>query len=183
MQEAEPALYLYHLDADGHGQTGVAACYSLAEYDSDVIKKHERTRKDKEDDRTRHIVELRAQTGPVFLAHRPDARIDDLARRVRTNGEPLVDFTALDGVRHAIWRVERGPGAGSSSRRSTPSMRSTSPTGIIAPRAPRARAKPFAIQTKRISFSPWRFRRISCDSSVQPRCPRSERDDAGALSR
>ena len=50
----------------------MAACYSLAEYDSDVIKKHERTRKDKEDDRTRHIVELRAQTGPVFLAHRPN---------------------------------------------------------------------------------------------------------------
>jgi uncharacterized protein (DUF1015 family) len=106
MQEAAPALYLYHLDSDGHGQTGIAACYSLAEYDSDVIKKHERTRKDKEDDRTRHIVELRAQTGPVFLAHRPVSRIDELARRVRRNREPLVDVTALDGVRHAIWRVD-----------------------------------------------------------------------------
>jgi len=106
MHEAEPALYLYHLDADGHGQTGIAACYSLAEYDGNVIKKHERTRKDKEDDRTRHLVELRAQTGPVFLAHRPVSRIDELARRVRTNREPLIDFTALDGVRHAIWRVE-----------------------------------------------------------------------------
>src|SRR4030095_3491274 len=84
MQEAAPALYLYHLDSDGHGQTGIAACYSLAEDDSDVIKKHERTRKDKEDDRTRHIVELRAQTGPVFLAYRPVSRIDELARRVRT---------------------------------------------------------------------------------------------------
>jgi uncharacterized protein (DUF1015 family) len=104
--EAEPTLYLYHLDADGHGQTGVAACYSLADYDRDVIKKHERTRKDKEDDRTRHIVELRAQTGPVFLAHRPNAEVDELARRIRSTDEPLVDFTALDGVRHAIWRVE-----------------------------------------------------------------------------
>ena len=106
VEEAEPSLYLYHLDADGHGQTGVAACYSLAEYDSNVIKKHERTRKDKEDDRTRHIVELRAQTGPVFLAHRPNAQIDELSRRMRSTDEPLIDFTALDGVRHAIWRVD-----------------------------------------------------------------------------
>ena len=106
VEEAEPTVYLYHLDADGHGQTGVAACYSLAEYDRDVIKKHERTRKDKEDDRTRHMVELRAQTGPVFLAHRPNAQVDELARRIRSTDDPLVDFTALDGVRHAIWQVE-----------------------------------------------------------------------------
>jgi uncharacterized protein (DUF1015 family) len=106
VEEAEPTVYLYHLDADGHGQTGVAACYSLAEYDRDVIKKHERTRKDKEDDRTRHMVELRAQTGPVFLAHRPNAQVDELARRIRSTDDPLVDFKALDGVRHAIWQVE-----------------------------------------------------------------------------
>jgi uncharacterized protein (DUF1015 family) len=106
VQEPQPSLYLYHLDYQGHGQTGVAACYSLAEYDAGVIKKHERTREDKEDDRTRHMVELRAQTGPVFLAHRPNARIDEIARRVRRTGDPLVDFTALDGVRHAIWQVD-----------------------------------------------------------------------------
>src|SRR5688572_17659787 len=105
VQDATPTLYLYHLEAGGHGQTGVAACYSLAEYDSNVIKKHERTRKDKEDDRTRHIVDLRAQTGPVFLAHRPNPAIDQLSQRVRA-GEPLVDFTAVDGVRHAIWKVD-----------------------------------------------------------------------------
>ena len=107
LQESEPALYLYHLDADGHGQTGVAACYSLDEYDSNVIRKHERTRKDKEDDRTRHIIELRAQSGPVFLVHRPSAGIDALSKRVRTTNAPLVDFKALDGVQHAIWRVPR----------------------------------------------------------------------------
>ena len=105
VEDGDAALYLYHLSSGGHGQTGVAACYSLEEYDGEVIKKHERTRKDKEDDRTRHIVELRAQTGPVFLAHRPVALIDELARRVRSTEPPLVDFTALDGVRHAIWRV------------------------------------------------------------------------------
>jgi uncharacterized protein (DUF1015 family) len=105
VREAVPSMYLYHLDYDGHGQTGVAACFSLAEYDTNVIKKHERTRKDKEDDRTRHIIELRAQTGPVFLAHRPNDQVNDAARRVRSVEEPLVDFTALDGVRHAIWRA------------------------------------------------------------------------------
>jgi uncharacterized protein (DUF1015 family) len=106
VNDAEPTLYLYHLEASGHGQTGVAACYSLAEYDSGVIKKHERTRKDKEDDRTRHIVELRAQTGPVFLAHRPNVQVAELSRRIRSTEQPLVDITALDGVRHAIWRVD-----------------------------------------------------------------------------
>jgi uncharacterized protein (DUF1015 family) len=106
VEEAEPSLYLYHLHADGHGQTGVAACYSLAEYDSNIIKKHERTRKDKEDDRTRHMVELGAQTGPVFLAHRPNAKVDELSRRIRSTDEPLIDVRALDGVRHALWRVD-----------------------------------------------------------------------------
>jgi uncharacterized protein (DUF1015 family) len=107
VQEADPSLYLYHLDYEGHGQTGVAACYSLAEYDAGAIKKHERTRKDKEDDRTRHMVELRAQTGPVFLAYRPNAPIAGIVRRIRATEEPIVDFTALDGVRHAIWQVDR----------------------------------------------------------------------------
>ena len=108
VREPEPSIYLYHLDYEGYGQTGIAACYSLTEYDTNRIRKHERTRKDKEDDRTRHIEELRAQTGPVFLAHRADEAIDRLVARVRAADEPLVDFTALDGVRHAIWRVGAG---------------------------------------------------------------------------
>jgi uncharacterized protein (DUF1015 family) len=105
VRETEPSVYLYHLDYEGHGQTGLAACYSLAEYDASGIRKHEHTRRDKEDDRTRHMLELRAQTGPVFLAHRPNPRIDELSRRIRAAEAPLIDFTALDGVRHAIWRV------------------------------------------------------------------------------
>ena len=65
--EDAPSMYVYRLRMATHVQTGIAACYSLAEYDGDTIKKHERTRRDKEDDRTRHILETRAQTGPVFL--------------------------------------------------------------------------------------------------------------------
>src|SRR5262249_42874153 len=67
--EDQPALYLYRLRMGDHEQLGLAACFSLDEYDRDVIKKHERTRRDKEDDRTRHMLALGAQTGPVFLTY------------------------------------------------------------------------------------------------------------------
>ena len=99
-----PSLYLYRLRMGEHEQTGVAGCFSVDEYESDVIKKHERTRRDKEDDRTRHIVELRAQTGVVFLTFRTAPDVDACARQV-TAGEPLYDFTAADGVRHTVWRA------------------------------------------------------------------------------
>jgi uncharacterized protein (DUF1015 family) len=102
--EAEPSLYVYRLRMDGHEQTGIAGCSSLDEYDRDAVRKHERTRPDKEDDRTRHMLALKAQTGPVFLTYRGrpeiDAIVKDTARR-----PPLFDFTAPDGVAHTIWRV------------------------------------------------------------------------------
>jgi uncharacterized protein (DUF1015 family) len=87
-----------------HTQTGVAACYSVDEYDGNLIKKHEKTRRDKEDDRTRHISALRAQTGPVFLTYRASKAIDAIAGRV-TATAPLFDFEAADEVRHTVWRV------------------------------------------------------------------------------
>ena len=68
--EETPTLYVYRLRMGRHEQTGVAGCFSLDEYDADVIKKHERTRRDKEDDRTRHMLAIGAQTGPVFLTYR-----------------------------------------------------------------------------------------------------------------
>ncbi len=103
--EAAPSLYVYRLRMGPHEQTGVAGCYSLAEYDRNLIKKHERTRRDKEDDRTRHMVSLRAQTGPVFLTYRASAEIDAAATRARAT-RPLLDLTAIDGVQHTIWRLE-----------------------------------------------------------------------------
>ena len=99
-----PALYFYRLQMGGHEQTGIAGCFGVDEYESDIIKKHERTRRDKEDDRTRHMVQLRAQTGVVFLTYRADRAIDSVARQVSA-GEPLYDFAAPDGVRHTIWRA------------------------------------------------------------------------------
>jgi uncharacterized protein (DUF1015 family) len=88
----------------GHEQTGLAACYSLDEYERDVIKKHERTRRDKEDDRTRHMLALGAQTGPVFLTYRADADVTRIAERA-TAAPAIIDFDAPDAVHHTIWRV------------------------------------------------------------------------------
>jgi uncharacterized protein (DUF1015 family) len=102
--EESPSLYIYRLRMGTHTQTGVAGCFSLHEYDHHVIKKHEHTRPDKEDDRTKHLIRLRAQTGPVFLTYRSEVAIDDLVARV-TDEWPLFGFTAADGVQHAVWRV------------------------------------------------------------------------------
>jgi uncharacterized protein (DUF1015 family) len=100
--EDAPALYFYRLRMGGHTQTGVAGCFSVDEYERDVIKKHERTRRDKEDDRTRHMIQVRAQTGIVFLTYRATAMIDDIADRVM-RGTTLYDFSATDGVHHTVW--------------------------------------------------------------------------------
>jgi len=105
--EDEPSLYLYRLRMGSHEQTGLAACFSIDEYDRDVIKKHERTRRDKEDDRTRHMLALGAQTGPVFLTYKASAQVDDIAARA-TKTAPLYDFEAPDGVRHTLWRITGG---------------------------------------------------------------------------
>ncbi|HVF92215.1 MAG TPA: DUF1015 family protein [Blastocatellia bacterium] len=102
--EEAPSLYVYELQMGGHTQTGIAACVSVDEYDSDIIRKHERTRKDKEDDRTRHIITLRAQTGPVFLTYRGRGEIDRIVERTQS-AAPLYDITADDRIRHTIRRV------------------------------------------------------------------------------
>ncbi|HYH85548.1 MAG TPA: DUF1015 family protein, partial [Pyrinomonadaceae bacterium] len=103
-RDEEPGLYLYRLVMGEHKQTGLFACFSVDEYDRDLIRKHEKTRPDKENDRTRHLIETRAQTGVVFLTYRPDRRIDALVE-AETKEEPLYDFTAEDGVRHTVWRA------------------------------------------------------------------------------
>jgi uncharacterized protein (DUF1015 family) len=102
--EDSPSLYVYRLGMGEHTQTGIAGCCSIDEYDADIVRKHERTRKDKEDDRTRHMLALRAQTGPVFLTYRGTDDINDLVIRAQQE-KPLYDFTAPGGVTHTIWRV------------------------------------------------------------------------------
>ena len=102
--EDDPSFYLYKLKMGDREQTGLVANCSVDEYDADIICKHERTRKDKEDDRTRHMLTLRAQTGPVFLAYRNDKRISSILAAILTT-PPLFDFTAPDGVSHTIWKL------------------------------------------------------------------------------
>jgi len=102
--EEAPSFYVYRLHMGDHVQSGMAACYSIDEYDRDLIKKHEKTRPDKEDDRTRHMLAIGAQTGPVFLTYRASQAVDEVVARVVT-GAPLFDLTAPDGVRHEVWQV------------------------------------------------------------------------------
>jgi uncharacterized protein (DUF1015 family) len=102
--EPSPSLYIYRLIMGDHEQVGVVACCSVDEYEQDLIRKHERTRRDKEDDRTRHLLVLNAQTGPVFLTYRASRDIDTMVMEtMMTNA--LFDFTAPDGVQHTVWHV------------------------------------------------------------------------------
>jgi uncharacterized protein (DUF1015 family) len=105
-EEDEPSLYVYRLRMGGRDQTGVVGCCAVDEYDDDRIRKHERTRPDKEDDRTRHVVEMRCQAEPIFLAYRDRGDIDALVAAAM-RADPLYDFTADDGVSHTVWRVPK----------------------------------------------------------------------------
>ena len=107
IRETEPCVYLYQQRMGRHVQVGVATVCHIEDYERDIIKKHEKTRRDKEDDRTRLIDTLSADTGPVFLTYRDSATINALVADVQ-KGAPLYDFTAPDGIQHTVWRI---PGA------------------------------------------------------------------------
>ena len=110
IRDPDPALYLYRQIMGEHSQVGVVACNPVDEYDQDLIKKHEKTRPDKENDRTRHVTTMRAHAGPVFLTYRGRTEIDALVSGIISTEDPLYDFTAKDGVRHTVWKVsEPGP--------------------------------------------------------------------------
>lgn len=104
-RDAKPMFHLYRQVMGAHSQIGLVALASCREYLENIVKKHELTRPDKEDDRVRHIETLNAQTGPVFLTYKSVAAIDALVARI-TAAEPEVDFTAPDGVRHSSWPVD-----------------------------------------------------------------------------
>jgi len=103
-QDRQPCFYLYRQIMGQHGQVGLVAAASCEEYLKNIIKKHELTRLDKEDDRVRHIEALNSQTGPVFLTYRAMAEFDSFVAR-KTSEAPAVDFTAKDGVRHTAWTI------------------------------------------------------------------------------
>jgi len=110
-QDARPCFYLYRQTLGRHTQVGLVAAASCDEYLKGVIKKHELTHPDKEDDRVRHIEALNSQTGPVFLTYPAVAAVDAFVSK-RTMGMPVVDFTATDGVRHTSWTIGDAEGIG-----------------------------------------------------------------------
>lgn len=102
--DAEPGFYVYRLKMGEQIQTSIVATCSIDEYDSNLIKKHEKTRPDKENDRTKHIVTVQAQTGLIFLCYRGTDAINALIEAVTAN-EPIYDFVAEDEISHTIWRT------------------------------------------------------------------------------
>lgn len=105
VRDEPPCYYFYRLIMGEHVQTGLVAVASVADYDTNRIRKHEFTRPDKEDDRVRQIDALNAQTGPVFLTYRQSAVIDEIAASA-TSTAPDMDVTADDGVQHSVWVVD-----------------------------------------------------------------------------
>ena len=106
-RETGPCLYVYEQQMGAHRQRGLVAVCHVEDYDAELIKKHEKTRKDKEDDRTKLIDTLSANTGPVFLTYRDEAEVTALVN-AKVRETPLHDFTAPDGIRHTVWRVAGG---------------------------------------------------------------------------
>ena len=101
--DEQPNFYLYRLIMDGRAQVGITATFAVDDYDNDVILKHEKTRKVKEDDRTNHIVTTEAQTGVVFLTYRGLDAINKVVDKTIASNAPLYDFTAPDGIQHTVW--------------------------------------------------------------------------------
>ncbi|MFO1482235.1 MAG: DUF1015 family protein [Verrucomicrobiaceae bacterium] len=107
-REAKPCMYLYRQTVAGHSQTGLVTVCHTEDYEHDIIKKHEKTRQDKEDDRTRLVDTLNANTGPIFLTYRQRAGISALIDSFLKAEKPIYDITAPDNVRHQVWRVSFG---------------------------------------------------------------------------
>jgi uncharacterized protein (DUF1015 family) len=108
VRESSPCMYAYRQTMGAHQQTGLVAVCHTEEYEKDIIKKHEKTRPDKEDDRTRLVDTLSANTGPIFLTYKGHAGVAAILRSHQQKEKPLYDLTAPDGVRHEVWRLPLG---------------------------------------------------------------------------
>ena len=104
LREPQPCMYLYELTMGGKAQIGVVGCVHVDDYANTVIKRHEKTRPEKEDDRTRHITVTNAHAEPVLLTHAPTPFLTQLNGKI-TSEDPLYDFTGEDGVRQRVWKV------------------------------------------------------------------------------
>ena len=98
-------VFAYRQIMNGRAQVGIVCCVHIDDYENNLILKHEKTRKSKEDDRTRHVLALNANAGPVFLTYRGEDKINQMVAKAIT-AAPLYDFTAVDGIQHTVWRIE-----------------------------------------------------------------------------
>lgn len=105
IQDDKPCYYIYQLTMDGRTQTGICACASIEDYENGVIKKHENTRAEKEQDRIRHVDTCNAQTGPIFLAYRANEKIGKIVKECMEKA-PLYDLHREDGTRHTVWIMD-----------------------------------------------------------------------------
>lgn len=104
-REDKSCFYIYQLIMNGRSQTGLVGVSSIDDYEKNIIKKHEHTRPEKEQDRINHIKTTKAQTGNVFLAYRNVDEIDETINKWKSTHDPVYDFVAEDGVSHAIWVI------------------------------------------------------------------------------
>jgi uncharacterized protein (DUF1015 family) len=104
LQDESPCFYIYQQQMSGRAQTGIVGLMSAAEYDAGKIKKHELTRKDKEEDRINHVSVVNAQTGPVFISYLERQSLNKIVDKIMA-GVPEYEFTAEDGVIHTVWVV------------------------------------------------------------------------------
>lgn len=104
IKEAQPCYYLYELTMNGRSQTGIVACASIDDYANNIIKKHENTRADKEQDRINHVDICSMQTGPIFLAYRTDDVLKELTKAAKKH-TPVYDFVSEDGIGHRVWVI------------------------------------------------------------------------------
>lgn len=104
IEDKRPYLYIYRLIMNGRAQTGIVGCTSIDDYINNVIKKHEHTREEKEQDRIRHVDYCNSNTGPIFLTYRNNSNIDNIINEW-TKKDPEYNFKAEDGVQHIVWVV------------------------------------------------------------------------------
>ncbi len=107
LHDEDANFYVYHLTMGEQKQVGIAATFSVDDYDNDVIKKHEKTRRVKEDDRTNHIVTTEAQTGAVFLTYKGIDKVNEVVNKTMSETEPIYNFTSEDGIVHKVWLLPK----------------------------------------------------------------------------
>lgn len=106
IKDEKECLYIYRQSMGDHVQTGIAGCVSIDDYINDIIKKHEETRKDKEDDRIKHVYYCNANTGPIFLTYKAKDEIDNIVELWTAEHKPVYDFVAEDEIRHTVWIID-----------------------------------------------------------------------------